>query len=73
LIKKKKELSEYLSSIRFVIYDEAHVCPARSYYQIAHYISNVEFILGMTGTAFRDDGNDMYITAIAGNKIYELS
>ena len=73
LIKRSKDLAEYLSSVKFVIFDECHHCPANSYAQISRYLSNVIYRLGITGTATRDDGNEMAIFSVAGNIIHKIS
>jgi len=73
LIKRRKELADYLSSIRFVVWDECHKVPAKTYGKISAYLNNTEYRLGLSATAFRDDGNDMLIEAITGPHIYDLS
>ena len=73
LIKHLKEYSSYLQSIRFVVYDETHKVAARSYWRISHHLLNTEYRLGISGTAYRDDGNDMMINAVTGYKCFDLS
>lgn len=73
LVKRLNQYSKYLSKINFVIFDECHKTAARSYYKISQYLVNTEYRLGLSGTAYRDDGNDMMINATTGYKIYDLS
>jgi len=73
LNKNVTKYAEYLKGIRFVIFDETHKAAAKSYWKLSQYLLNTEYRLGMSGTAFRDDGNDMMINAVAGYKIFDLS
>jgi len=63
----------YLRSIRFCILDEAHKVAAKSYFKISQQLTNTEYRLLMSGTAFRDDGNDMMIHAIGGDITHSLN
>lgn len=69
-VSEKKELQDYLGTVRAWITDEAHKIAAYSYYTLGRELNNTEYRLGFTGTAYRDDGNDMMITAVSGYKIY---
>lgn len=73
LIKRRHELAEYLSTIRFAIFDECHHVAAKSYTKISTYLINTEYRLGLTATNRRDDGNDMLIIAVVGPQIFDLS
>ncbi len=73
LIKRLPEYSNYLKTIRLSIFDETHKIASKSYWKIAHHLLNTEYRLGGSGTAFRDDGNDLMITATTGYKIFDLS
>ena len=73
LTKHLKKYAEYFSSIRFVIFDETHKVAAKSYWKLSQYLPNTEYRMGISGTAFRDDGNDMMINATTGYKVYDLS
>jgi len=66
------DIEEYLKNVRFVIMDETHKVAARSYYQLGLRLPNTEYRLGMSGTAKRDDGNDMMINAVVGYKVFDL-
>lgn len=65
--------AKYLNDIRFVIFDETHKVAAKSYVKISRYLPNTEYRLGLSGTAFRDDGNDMMINAVTGYIIHNLN
>lgn len=75
LIKNVKDINyiKYFKSVRFVIFDETHKVAARSYVKIGRMLSGADYRLGISGTAFRDDGNDMMINAVTGYKLYDLS
>jgi len=72
LMKNIKLYEEYLNKVRFCIIDECHKAAAKSYYKLGRKLNNCERILGITGTAYRDDGNDMMIHATAGDVVYRL-
>jgi len=64
---------EYLSTITFCIMDEVHHIAAKSYQKIGALLTNTQYRLGMSGTAFRDDGNDMVINSLCGYKCYQVN
>lgn len=73
LVSKKIELCEYLKTIRVVVFDECHHAPASSYRMISQYLPNTEYRLGLSGTAFRGDGNDMMIEAVTGPVVHRIT
>jgi len=73
LNKQIKFFSDYLKSIRFVIFDETHKVASTSYFNLSHYLIGSEFRLGLSATPYRDDGNDMYINAVTGYICISLS
>jgi superfamily II DNA or RNA helicase len=73
LAKHVQQYEAYLKSVRFAIFDETHKVAAASYFKIAKWLTNTEYRLGISGTAYRDDGNDMMINAVVGYKSYDLS
>jgi len=73
LNKNTDKYKDYLLSVRFVIFDETHKVAAKSYVKISKYLAGTECRLGLSGTAFRDDGNDMQIYAVTGDIIHNLS
>jgi len=73
LRKNIRNYASYLKTIRFVIFDETHKVAAKSYFDLSKYLLNTEYRLGISGTAYRDDGNDMMITSIVGGIKYDLS
>lgn len=56
-----------------ILVSNCHKVAAKSYTKISTYLTNAEYRLGLTGTSFRDDGNDMLITAVTGPIVYDLS
>lgn len=73
LSKHIKKYSDYLKTVRFAIFDETHKVAAVSYFKIAKWLLNTEYRIGISGTAYRDDGNDMMINAVVGYKSFDLS
>ena len=70
--KKLKEYREYLSSVQFVVMDECHNVNNMSWWRTAGYLTNTVYRLGLTGTPYRTDGNDMFLEAINGKICYSL-
>lgn len=73
LNKNPLKYQNYLSTVRFVIFDETHKVASNSYVKISKYLVNTEYRLGLSGTAWRDDGNDMMLTAVTGNIIHAVN
>jgi superfamily II DNA or RNA helicase len=73
LNKRKTELKEYLSKIKFVIMDECHHIPSASYIKLSKYLIGTEFRLGLSATSFRTDGNDMQIQAVCGDILHHIN
>jgi superfamily II DNA or RNA helicase len=73
LIKNIDDFKDYLEEVRFVIFDETHKIASKSYYTLGLYLKNTERRAGFSGTAFRDDGNDMMLTATCGDIIFSLT
>ncbi len=68
-----KNYINYLEDVRFVIMDECHKVAANSYVKISKYLCGTEYRLGLSGTAYRDDGEDMKIFAVVGNIIHSVN
>lgn len=56
-----------------ILVSNCHKVAAQSYFKLGQHLVNTEFRLGLSGTAYRDDGNDMKIFATTGYKCYDLS
>ena len=72
LLKHLEKFKPYLAEVRFVICDETHKVAASSYRTVARYMTNTEYRLGISGTAYRDDGNDMMITSVVGYICHDM-
>jgi len=72
LNKHANNYKDYLAIVRFVIFDETHKVAAKSYVKISKYLTSTEFRMGLSGTAYRDDGNDLMIYAVTGDIIHNL-
>ena len=55
-----------------IIAHNCHKAAAKSYYDIANYLKNAKYRLGLSATPYRDDGNDMFINATVGYPLYQL-
>jgi len=73
LNKNLPKYSAYLQTIPFAVFDECHHTSSASYTKIANYLGNTRYRLGLSATAWRDDGNDMAINSIVGYKCFDLS
>jgi superfamily II DNA or RNA helicase len=72
LNKHCETLREYLAGVRLVIFDECHKVAADSYLKLSHYLIGTEYRLGISGTAYRDDKNDMKIYAATGYIVHQV-
>lgn len=68
-----KKYKDFLNSIRIFIADESHKVASDSYQRLAYHLKNTEYRFGLTGTNYRDDGNDMKIDAILGDNVFTMS
>lgn len=69
----KERLSFYFQTVQFVIVDECHIIAARTFQKVLRCLSDTHYRLGISATAFRDDGRDMLIEEGAGRIIYDLN
>ena len=73
IAKNVKLYANYLASINFCIFDECHKTPAKSFWKVSNHLINTIYRLGLTATRWRDDGNEMFITAVTGYECFDLS
>jgi superfamily II DNA or RNA helicase len=73
LVKDLRKHREYLASVRFSIIDECHHINRNSFWRLSQCLINTENRLGTSGTIKRTDGDDMYLTAVNGNIVYNLN
>lgn len=69
---KHKDIREMLKSSKVHIFDECHLAACDSIQEICKTI-NPEHIYGLSGTPWRDDGQDLLIESFLGNKIVDIS
>ena len=55
-----------------IVVSNCHHVSSRSYVRIANHLANTQYRLGISGTARRDDGNDMAIFSVTGYKCFDL-
>ena len=72
LAKDPEKFKTVLNCARIVIFDECHKISSDSFIKISHHLINAEYRCGISGSARRDDGNDMKITSVAGEIIYNM-
>jgi len=72
LAKNITKYADYLSTIKFAIFDECHHAASRSIWKIGNRLTNTKYRLGLSATIKRDDGNDMMITGIVGDIIHNI-
>jgi superfamily II DNA or RNA helicase len=73
LNKRTGEFLQYLKNVKFVIFDECHHVSSDSFVKISKYLIGTEYRLGLSGTAFRSDGNDMKINAVTGYILHNIN
>lgn len=71
-LKDYTELKNLINRTKTLIIDEAHASSTDMYTELPKYIDNLEHIIGLTGTPFREDGDDMLLEQMCGSIIYEL-
>lgn len=72
LVKRKDELKQFFKNIQFAICDETHIVASKSFRQVFTMLVNTLYRCGLSGTAFRDDGNDMLIEEGVGQVVFKL-
>lgn len=73
IVKDYNYMVEYLRDIRVAVFDEAHKTAMKSFITVSKYLTGSEYRLGITATAYRDDGNDMGIASVCGNIINSVT
>jgi len=69
----KKHVRELIRDMKFVWVDEVHHCAAGNIYSdVLKNIEKAEYILGCSGTLFREDGGDLYTEGLIGPLLYEI-
>lgn len=65
-----KELQDYLTQVKLLIFDETHHARAETIQAISKACPNVEYRIGASATPVRDNGDDLEIFAYVGPIIY---
>jgi superfamily II DNA or RNA helicase len=73
LHKNLAKYAAYLQTVRVMMADECHHCSAMTMRDLGINISNAEYRYGFSGTAFRDDKEDMKIYSVVGYIIHKIS
>jgi superfamily II DNA or RNA helicase len=69
---KYKDIRELLLAAKVHILDECHIASCATVSTIAQHI-NPEHLYGMSASPWRDDGSDLLIEALLGNRIIDIS
>lgn len=70
-IANKSEDIKSKIDLGLVIFDETHHTPANTFYEVAQSFSDVGRVYGLTATAYRSDGKDVFMYAACGSIISE--
>jgi len=65
-LEKRKQVYRYVSDARIVVIDECHHSAAPTYVDLLKRISSAEFVIGQSGTPFREDNTDLLMEAVLG-------
>jgi superfamily II DNA or RNA helicase len=71
-LSNKHKIIKMLDESKVHIFDECHICAASTARSIYNAI-NAESIYGMSGTPWRDSGDDILITGILGENIIDIN
>ena len=66
------DYKDYLKTVHFFIVDEAHIAAAASVQKIGKACVNAHYIMGLSATPYRDDGEDMKIESACGPIVHSL-
>jgi DNA repair protein RadD len=64
---------KWLSNLDCVLFDECHLSASEMYRGVGKCLDKTIYIIGLSGTPYREDGTDLELEAIAGPKIYTVS
>lgn len=70
---KYNEILKLLKETKVHMIDECHMCAAETFQQLYKNISKAEYIYGLSGSPWRDDGADLLIESILGKYICNIS
>lgn len=68
----KHKIINMLSGAKIHLFDEAHLASCRTFQELYKNI-DPEVMIGASGTPSRDDGADMLLTGVLGDKIVDIS
>lgn len=70
---KKLDIQHMVETAKFVWYDESHHgCANTSKYILQNKVYSAEYILGCSGTPFREDNTNLLLEGLLGPIIYEI-
>ena len=72
-IEQKKQIKKAIESSVLNIYDEAHFLATDTIQSIYKASKKCRYLIGLSGSPWRDDGADLLIESICGRRIYNLS
>jgi superfamily II DNA or RNA helicase len=70
--KQKKLIKNAIQNSNLAIYDEAHFLATDTVQSIFKASKNCRYLFGLSGTDWRDDGTDLLLESICGERIYNL-
>lgn len=72
-IREKEQVRNLVRTAKVVFCDESHHLASDSYRFIFERIDNAEYIIGLSGTPWREDNKDLLLEGLAGPVIYEVT
>jgi superfamily II DNA or RNA helicase len=70
--KQKQEIRKAIESSNVAIYDEAHFLATDTIQSIFKAGKKCRFLFGLSGTDWRDDGADLLLESVCGERIYNM-
>ena len=69
----KERVRRLVAASRVIVVDETHHVASPSYRKLLSRAISAEFVAGLSGTPWRDDGLDLYLEAYVGPVVYSVS
>lgn len=67
------EVKLWMHDVEFIAVDEFHKAATESFYKVFYKLPHIQYRLGLTGTAFRNDGKELALFGLIGDIIMQVS
>lgn len=64
---------EFINSVKVTFIDECHIAASDIFQELPKVLENSSYIVGLSGTPYREDGDDLLIEQLCGPVVYELT